>query len=495
MMSENQENEPRRVFLSCLGTTNYVKVPYSALNQAEKEVVETSDATAFIQVARLKALQARNERPESVIILTTDAARTRNVQRVETAYDPMPKDVYLGLDVELDALNHESKKSLMPIPEGATVGELWQIFNTVLEQTKEGDELYLDITHGFRSLSAILIVALSFALKARKATLKEVSYGAWEAIKPASNRDPRPTFDLTPFFVLNDWTDAVNVFRVSRDLRPLAEVISKQSRHLRSRHRQNTPESFSKATDALNTLAETLVLCAIPNIANHAQSARESLENMSLQLTSPDYFELAPAQYLISEIINEIRHLEGGTHKEWKDIDSALAATAWSFQGRAYQPAITFLRETLTSITAKIASKKEILLDATRKEYDVLFSSLCFWATRKHAPTFQSERVEKAFDSMRSSYNEEHLCSFGKLGQDVINARNNLNHAAIEHVPAKTETMQKICRDVHMELPQILAQLTARDFTPFMLNFATQRELKEWKSQKDESKRSRQLQQ
>ena len=40
----------------------------------------------------------------------------------------------------------------VPIPEGRSEEELWQIFDICVAQVAEGDQIILDVTHGFRSL-------------------------------------------------------------------------------------------------------------------------------------------------------------------------------------------------------------------------------------------------------------------------------------------------------------------------------------------------------
>jgi len=457
-MSENQEQKPRKVFLSCLGTTNYVKVPYSALNEAERAIIEQSEQTAFIQVARLRALEARSERPEAVIILTTEEARSRNVLRAApTNYDPLPKDTYDGLDVELDALQYESAKSLTHIPEGASLTELWQIFNVVLAQTKEGDELYLDITHGFRSLSAILILALSFALKARKAKLKEVSYGAWEVIKPASNRDARPTFDLTPFFVLTEWTDAVHVFRVSRDLRPLADVFGREATNIKRRAHKNAPVSFGNAAKALDELAKSMVLCDIPRLPDRARKALSGLRGAQADLLRPEFFELAPARYLLDDIILHIEPLTGGQKTDWQLARAGFAAAEWSFSGFAYQAAFTFLRESMPLVMSLHLRSTKALPECTNTEGDAVLNCIIASLNPNTSPRFADARVEAGYNKLMQQNDLKHVTAFATYADRVAKARNALNHAGMGKEPVSTKTLERIHADMKTVLfPAIL---------------------------------------
>ncbi|WP_219973886.1 CRISPR-associated DxTHG motif protein [Rubrobacter xylanophilus] len=48
------------------------------------------------------------------------------------------------------------------IPDGKSEAELWEIFEKFGEHLKEGDEVVLDLTHGFRHLPALLLSAVQY---------------------------------------------------------------------------------------------------------------------------------------------------------------------------------------------------------------------------------------------------------------------------------------------------------------------------------------------
>jgi len=65
-MTTSQHTSPRRLFVSCLGTTPYTPVQYLPLGDPSGV---PSDKLAFIQVARLRELEARELKPDQVRIL------------------------------------------------------------------------------------------------------------------------------------------------------------------------------------------------------------------------------------------------------------------------------------------------------------------------------------------------------------------------------------------------------------------------------------------
>ena len=113
----------------------------------------------------------------------------------------------------------------VPIPEGHSEAELWDIFNALTEAVNEGDTVIFDITNSFRSLPFLTFLAAAFLRAARQVKVHQILYGAFEA-KDAKNHTP--VFELTPFVALLDWLTATNQFIYTGDARYLARQLSKQ---------------------------------------------------------------------------------------------------------------------------------------------------------------------------------------------------------------------------------------------------------------------------
>jgi CRISPR-associated Csx2 family protein len=108
-----------------------------------------------------------------------------------------------------DALDHKfgSKGSKCIVTnEGINDTELWEAFKRfveILDAVEDHDELYLDITHLFRSLSVMALVMIEFGLSYKRFKLKGIFYGQL-------NKDPpSPIIDLTVFFEFLEWSKAI----------------------------------------------------------------------------------------------------------------------------------------------------------------------------------------------------------------------------------------------------------------------------------------------
>jgi len=111
-------------------------------------------------------------------------------------------------------LNNKGSKCFV-INYGVNEKELWDnflIFLDILENLKEGDEVYLDITHSFRSLALMNFVMLEFGstIKKKNIKVKGVFYGmleySWE------NNGITPIVDLKILFDLLEWIKAIDKF-------------------------------------------------------------------------------------------------------------------------------------------------------------------------------------------------------------------------------------------------------------------------------------------
>lgn len=121
-----------------------------------------------------------------------------------------------------DLLPHHTP---LPIENGDNDVHNWRMFNAVAGAIPEGAEVYFDITHGFRSLPVVTLLALSYLRVVKRVKLRGVLYGAWEPGRPAD--EVTPVFDLTPFVELLDWAQAAGRFQDTGDaslFKPLLEM-------------------------------------------------------------------------------------------------------------------------------------------------------------------------------------------------------------------------------------------------------------------------------
>lgn len=186
----------------------------------------------------------------TLVLLTSEAKKHKNWNELE---DALKKD----------------KRSFEPvdIPDGKDKDELWKIFDELKEHLKPGDRVVLDITHAFRSLPVLTLLALTYLRVATGIVLERILYGAFEARDEAGEA---PVFDLTPFVSLLQWSAAVSLFRQTGECGPLADLLEEKLK--------NPAKRLRKLSDALSLIrTKDIAPCArkVRSDLNKAKKVKE----------------------------------------------------------------------------------------------------------------------------------------------------------------------------------------------------------------------------
>lgn len=230
--------------LSFLGTHPYTKVTYVW----DKRTYETD---LFPE-----ALAAWHKPSDILVLLTAEAKQHKNWSTLKARL--------------------HGKVTLTPvdIPSGKSEPELWQIFGTLTDALSERDEVVFDVTHAFRSLPILTLLAAAYLRVAKSVQLRSLLYGAFEA---KDEKNYAPVFDLTPFLRLLDWVTATDKFVKTGDARELAGLLQEahslpwklaasQDRH------QHLPRHLKALGSNLQSLSQALALARPHEISEHAAS-------------------------------------------------------------------------------------------------------------------------------------------------------------------------------------------------------------------------------
>ena len=137
----------KKHFIATLGVGSYGLTQYRTFEKDGDRTYETR----FIQDALLQFLDFENI--DRITIFVTDKAKTKNWDDTEQP----------GLESILKNHYPKCKIECLRIPDGNSEQEIWQIFNTIFQSIDQGDELYFDVTHGFRSLPILILAILQYS--------------------------------------------------------------------------------------------------------------------------------------------------------------------------------------------------------------------------------------------------------------------------------------------------------------------------------------------
>lgn len=199
--------------ISFLGFNCYQPTTYTRLDTGER------CTTRLFQEALIELY-----RPDVMVVLLTPKAERE-----------IPLDVRTKSPCDSGASNWEllnsaldSRVRLVPvfgIPEEAQDPEAyaWHVFGRIAEHVDHEEEVLLDITHGYRAMSAIALGAMAYLQHAKGARVQRVVYGAYEA--PSLADGSKPVWDLTGIATIAGWTSAADDLVCAGDASRLAEQV------------------------------------------------------------------------------------------------------------------------------------------------------------------------------------------------------------------------------------------------------------------------------
>jgi len=176
--------------LTILGTGNYQETCYTWQAKQVK--------TPYVAHALCEFFQ-----PNLITVLVTKEAKETHLNKLQAILGPslLINDIL--------------------IPSGKTEEEVWQIFDAVVNVVEPNSRILFDITHAFRSIPLLVLLAAAFLQKARNVEICGVYYGAFDA-----NREQPPIFDLTPAIKLLDWLTATDQFINTGSSLELGKLLS-----------------------------------------------------------------------------------------------------------------------------------------------------------------------------------------------------------------------------------------------------------------------------
>ena len=149
-------------------------------------------------------------KPDAVTVFVTEKAQEEIYPAFEASLAP-------GLNVQR-----------VPVPLGQNEAELWDIFGRVSGAVKPGEEVAFDITHGLRSFPLLGLLVAAFLRAGLGMPLRAVMYGAFDVRDQSVTPNRTPMFDLSPMLELLEWAVAADRYNKTGDARFLASLLNTQ---------------------------------------------------------------------------------------------------------------------------------------------------------------------------------------------------------------------------------------------------------------------------
>ena len=336
---------PRKVFISFLGTTDY----FPSMYYRGKNFC--SGMEKYVQIAALQYVQRSENwiKDDIAYILLTKQAEERNWK--DHGYIDRNGNPNVGLETTIKTKNFPFPcQPITNILEGKNEKEIWQIFKTIHDLIQDNDELFFDITHGYRYLPMLVVVLGNYAKFLEKAKVVHILYGNYEGRdKDESGKyvEPphSPIIDLQSFSTLQDWTYAVADFINNGNADRMSDLTYDISAPL-IRKGQERADAMNRLVTSIRDFAKDMQTCRGQSIINGTNIKELQVNLMLVQDVLKQENGEASVDQLLIPVFAKIQEIVKDYDSE-KNIRNGFQAVSWCLEHKLYQQAITILQESV----------------------------------------------------------------------------------------------------------------------------------------------------
>ena len=238
-----------------------------------------------------------------------------------------------NLEIEKFNATFDKKIKGIVIKYGVDNKENLENFHSIIEIEKEiedGDEIFIDVTHSFRSMSFWLFLIMTYLkdVSNKNINIKNITYGMFEA--PNEKKE-------TPIVSLNLFVDILKWFKGASELKNYGNsysILDELEKNLMNKEIKNEIEIFS---DTMNI--------------NYIDSIEESLKNFNTIKDKLNNLE-GPGKYIIPQVFKnfintfELPNKEKLSNEEKKYLLRARLAK-WHFNQKRYSMAAININEAI----------------------------------------------------------------------------------------------------------------------------------------------------
>lgn len=337
----------------------------------------------------------------------------------------------------------------------------WKLFNQITKWIDDGDEVYFDISYGFRFLPLMASAIWTYLRTLRRnVKLGGVYYGNYEARRKdvQSGKEIAPIVDLTSMVKLGEWANAVTLFDRAGDLSMLEELMREtwKAVYRSPSIESGTVQLIRKIINELRYLVESLATCRmaapIPlpsdkNADDKADGRKDKstfarVEKLAVffeelnQYAVPSDNELAPITSLFGKIGQLVEQLRTGDR-----LQHYWSAARWCVDHNRIQQAYTFLLEGVVSkICIEVFGEEKIGDDKTR----MLVTTLIHLINQEKKDEIMSLPTKYPSNIWNPLY--EYVMKLEKSIVGILDAlrnfRNDMMHGGMNNQPADPETLK-----------------------------------------------------
>lgn len=374
----SKERKMRKIFLSFLGLGLYDKITgqYAYKKTVYELNKQLSEPTRFVQVAEQMLLGF--DYFDVIYIAATKASSEEHFKTLQKQLAPCRGEVKL---ITLDENMSETGQ--------------WVWFEQISKVINKGDELCVDLTHGYRSIPVIFSAAINFLQKTKKIQLSHVFYGAYE-----KDKTHVPLVEMKSFFDINVWADAVTRLTDDADAGGIATASTETNKHQFS---ELTAENF---VSSCSQVTKRIKNVDVNNVADEVNSLLEQIDTMK-KYSSPGaviLLDLVREKFLSLAVPKTSNPDRNGYTLDYFRIQLALAQLL--LDHGLYMQAFTVMREWLCTLVMLYFESQEKMNTGKRRKRCERYGGVFFNMLQYKQEKWRFPGKEKQRDRILPFYNK-----------------------------------------------------------------------------------------
>lgn len=355
-----------------------------------------------------------------------------------------------------DRLQQQCPVSAIRIPDGRSEAELWQIFSAMIETLPPGCRVVLDVTHGFRSLPMVALLAALYLRQSDRVHVEQILYGAWEARDQTTNM--APVFDLTPFLDMANWMSAANVFLKTGHGGLIADLLKQTQRAawMSNAAMGERPRELITLASNLHYLSEALLMTRVDEVSRTAGLVSRSLSRADAELHEWA-LPFAPMFERLQSLSSVLQQ---------SGLQSQRQLLHWYLEHGHIVQCVTLAREWLISFVQELLAVTGRIKDIRHSVEIVLGRSVAAKrATGKLSDRLEFADASETTEKRAASDDITHLLTtFAKLPahreievawDKIMDLRNDVAHCGMREKPLSTTSIRKLLGETLNLLDQL----------------------------------------
>ena len=420
--------------ISFVGTSKYIETIY-------KDDDKKSSPSKFVQRALCEFLK-----PSQLLLLVTQEAKSMHLADLLDEIKPT------GVEV-----------SPIDIPSGRNESELWEIFSRLTDILEEGDRVIFDITHSFRSIPMLVLLAASYLRVAKQVHIDGVYYGAFDSKEESGET---PIFNLTPFLELLNWTSATDQFLHTGDARGLARLLKGKHAAVWKQRTGQPDEELPKKLQSLAARLEEVSLALALGQPRNSLPRAAHIQRVLIEVESETEQWAQPFDILLDRIRKD--YLSISLEKDAPLIEHLRTHRRlihWYLERQQTMQAVSLAREWVVSLFCWRLKEEEWLERRTRENVERKLGELKGLHENSRGEGEGSNRESRIVLALLSELDLPDQSDFQDISacwSRISELRNQIDHCGMQKDSNDADSLMRNTEKLERDLDK-LARITGLD--------------------------------